>query len=321
MVTVTSITLRKFLEVEGFSPSLGQVLGDFAQAAVDIADVMRTAPITEMIGSAQTINIQDEEVQKVDQFANDLIKETFRRTGVIHAYVSEEDEEATFWAPAAWDCYCDPADGSSNIDVAAPIGSILAVYEHKGDYNDLSALLRPGREMTAAAYVVYGSCTTLVLTIKGLGVQGFTLDPESLEWVQTHQNIRFPEKLEYESINSAYRPKWGAPFQKAWETTLPTDLSSRYIGGLVPDFHRNMLRGGVFAYPGDKKNPNGKLRLMYEEAPIAKIAEAAGGLATNGMENTLDLVPEALHERAEFVVGPEPLVRELTKAWTVLRIG
>jgi fructose-1,6-bisphosphatase I len=321
MFAVVSLTLKRFLEISAVPDGLGRVIEAFAESAIEIADTLRTAPIEQLTGKTGSENVQGEEVFDLDTITNDLMKYAFQRTGVVHAYVSEEDPEPTFFGPAAWDCYCDPADGSSNIDVGVPIGSILGVYPHKGSYNDTVALLRPGREMEAAAYVLYGSCTTLVLAIEGRGVQGFTLNPENGEFIQTHENIRFPEKLEYESLNRAYRPNWESAFVQALDSTLPAGLSSRYIGGLVPDFHRNLLRGGVFLYPGDKKNPDGKLRVMYEEAPIAKIAQAAGGLATNGRENTLDLVPAQIHARAELIVGPQPIVHKMTAAWKVLRSG
>lgn len=319
MVAVSTITLRIWLKTLSLPAGLDLVIESFAVGANDIGAKMRRAPIEGMTGLLGTKNVQGEDVATMDDYSNDKMKFRMEMSGVVHAYVSEEDPGPTFFRHGTYDVYTDPLDGSSGIPVGVPVGSIIAIYEHKGEYNDPAALLRPGREMIAAAYVLYGSCTSLVITIDGFGVQGFTLDPKSEEFVLTHPDIRFPEKVAYRSINDANSGQWEPAFKVAWETSLPVGVSDRYIGGLVPDFNRNLLRGGVFGYPGDKKNPRGKLRIMYEEAPIAKIAQNASGLATNGCKNTLDIVPTEIHQRDEFLVGPEPIVRQITDTWTNLR--
>jgi len=315
------ITLGMWQERAGLPSGFSLVVEAFADGAVDIGNDMRRAPIDGLTGSIGTQNVQGEEVQTMDKRSNDGVKSRMQKTGVVHCYVSEEEDDPTFFGPGAWDVYIDPLDGSSGIDFGVPVGSILAVYEHKGQYNDPKALLRPGREMFAAAYVLYGSCTTLVIAIVGHGVQGFTLDPASSTFILSHADITYPDKVTYVSINWPYQPKWETIFELVMKCCLfgIDELSGRYIGGLVPDFHRNLLAGGVFFYPGEKGKPEGKLRLLYEVGPISFIATLAGGRGSNGSEDVLDLIPTSLHQRTPVIIGSEAVVIKFQAVTRILQ--
>ena len=200
----------------------------------------------------------------------------------------------------------DPLDGSSNIDVNVAIGTIFAVYRRKGDgpSANLADFLQPGREQVCAGYVIYGSSTMLVYTTKNAGVHGFTLDPTVGEFLLSHENIRIPAKGKIYSVNEANAPNWDEGTRRYVESRKGEEgTSARYVGTLVADFHRNLLKGGIFLYPGDKKNLSGKLRLLYEASPMAMIVENAGGRASTGRERILDIVPTELHQRVPRRIG------------------
>ncbi len=203
----------------------------------------------------------------------------------------------------------DPLDGSSNIDVAVTIGTIFSIFQRpeNADTNDsLQWILQPGKRQIAAGYVVYGSSTVLVYSV-GSGVHAFTLDPSIGSYILTHENIRMPAQGEYYSINEAYSRKFAAPYNKFIKRlksgALGKKYSSRFIGSMVTDFHRTLLRGGIFLYPPNTDYPEGRLRLLYEANPIAFIAEQAGGKATNGEQPILEIQPTGLHQRTCLVVG------------------
>jgi fructose-1,6-bisphosphatase I len=206
----------------------------------------------------------------------------------------------------------DPLDGSSNIDVNVSIGTIFAILRKVSDHErgSVEDCLQPGRRQIAAGYVVYGSSTMMVYT-SGKGVHGFTLDPSIGEFILSHPDIRIPiPPARSYSVNEAYSVRW-APGVRAFVEHLKASgegYSSRYIGSLVADFHRTLLKGGIFLYPADRKSPSGKLRLIYEASPLALIAEAAGGRASNGSENILDLDPQTLHQRTPLFIGSSDLV-------------
>ena len=201
----------------------------------------------------------------------------------------------------------DPLDGSSNIDVAVSIGSIFGIW--KRDENDTVTndyMLRPGNEQVAATYVVYGSSTVLVVATHN-SVQGFTLDAVTDEFMLTHPDIQIPAECPYYSANDGNFKNWHDETQQA-VTSLRDSLSLRYVGSLVADFHRNLLKGGIFLYPGDRKSPEGKLRLMYEANPLGFVAEQAGGAASTGYQRILDIVPKELHQRAPLILGNKDVV-------------
>ena len=213
----------------------------------------------------------------------------------------------------------DPLDGSSNIDVNVPVGTIFSVYQKitRGARGELEDMLQPGRRQVAAGYVIYGSSTMLVYTT-GQGVHGFTLDPSIGEFLLSHPNIRIPTRARYLSVNDAYEQDWPEQTRALMRRYRGLDgqrapLNVRYVGSLVADFHRNLLGGGVFCYPANAKAPKGKLRLLYEANPLAFIAEQAGGLATDGSGRILDVQPTELHERTPLYLGSKAEVEAVAE--------
>ena len=258
--------------------------------------------------------MQDEEQQKLDVYANETMKNALNHTGRVCAMASEEDEELIMipdGVPAGkYAVLFDPLDGSSNIDVNAAVGTIFSIYKRvtTSGPGTLDDVLQPGSEIVAAGYVMYGSSVMMVYSA-GHGVHGFTYDPTIGEFLLSHPNIRTPRTGKYYSVNESNFGRWSKGVQRAvrgFKGDDPARLkakNSRYIGSLVADFHRNLIAGGVFLYPGDIRNPSGKLRLLYECAPMAFLAEAAGGAASDGRRRILDIVPTALHERTPLVIG------------------
>jgi len=228
--------------------------------------------------------------------------------------MASEEEAGIIGIPEKFRCgkYCllfDPLDGSSNIDVNVPVGTIFSIVQKitRGRHAEEEDFLQPGRRQIAAGYIIYGSSTMLVYTT-GQGAHGFTLDPAIGEFLLSHPNIRIPSPGRYLSVNDAYEQHWDAPVRQLMRRyrALEGDrkaMSVRYVGSLVADFHRNLLGGGVFCYPANKKNPNGKLRLMYEASPLAFIVEQAGGSAIDGAQRILDLQPTQLHQRTPLYIG------------------
>jgi len=232
--------------------------------------------------------------------------------------VSEEQDEPALvpeqWHSGRYVVTVDPLDGSSNIDVNATIGTIFGIFRRKSDEGEVAQIsdaLRPGTDLMAAGYIVYGSGTVLVLA-SDAGVHGFTLDPTVGEFFLSHPNIRVPEGKLY-SCNEAYALQWQPGVQAFLASAKGRGFKARYIGSLVADFHRNLLKGGVFLYPATAASPEGKLRLLYEGFPLAYIIEKAGGAATDGRQRILDKVPETLHARTPLVIGSSSLVEELTE--------
>ena len=293
--------------------ALEEIFGAIAVAAAQIAAKIRLAGLGEIYGAAGATNVQGEQQQKLDVFANDIMTDQLRGCGSVQGVVSEEDDE-----PVVFDrgqetggkrfmLSFDPLDGSSNIDVNVNVGTIFGVRAVSGEGEDLTqSVLRPGSEQVAAGYVVYGPSTVFVATV-GDGVAAFTLD-DSGEFVRSAERMAMPEQGVYYSANESGVASWPAPFREFIPALLRGELggapySARYIGSLVADFHRTLLKGGVFLYPATEKTPKGKLRLQYEANPLAMIAEAAGGVAINGSERILDLQATAIHERTPLVVG------------------
>jgi fructose-1,6-bisphosphatase I len=282
------------------------------------------AGLAGMLGETGTVNVQGEHVMKLDDYANNCFKRALEHPGVCCMIASEEDADP-YYTPERFKSgryvFCmDPLDGSSNIDVNATIGSIFCIFRRKsaeGTHADMNDVLRPGREIGAAGYMVYGSGTVLVLST-GDGVHGFTLDPTVGEFFLSHPDIRLAPSAKAYSINEGYASSWG-PGLSAYIASLKVagaGYKQRYIGSLVADFHRNLLTGGIFLYPATTKNPEGKLRMLYEAFPLAFLAEAAGGSATDGQRPILDLVPKGLHERTPLVIGNRDNVAEATAALT-----
>ncbi len=276
------------------------------------------AGLAGMLGETGEVNIQGEFVQKLDAYSNTTFVNALLHRGHTGMVVSEEEDTPIYvdepYHSGRYVVTVDPLDGSSNIDCNATIGTIFGVFRRvstEGGPADLSDVLRPGRELVAAGYIVYGSGTVLVLGTEA-GVHGFTLDPSVGEFFLSHPNIRIPKAKIY-SCNEAYSGRWSEGVRTWLAQAKDRGFSHRYIGSLVADFHRNLLKGGVFFYPADTKAPRGKLRLLYEGAPLAWLVERAGGAATDGRQRILDKLPSELHERTPLVLGDEDLVNELTE--------
>jgi fructose-1,6-bisphosphatase I len=319
------ITIERFiLDQEELHPEatgeLSNLLYDIALAAKIINSHVRMAGLADIIGSAGLINVQGEVVQKLDEFANATMKHALLRTGRVCLIGSEEDPEPIPTPPGQaagkYVVLYDPLDGSSNIDVNVSIGTIFSVHRRcspDGGPGVLADCLQAGRQQVAAGYVLYGSSTMMVYTT-GQGVHGFTYDPSIGEFLLSHPSITTPPLGKYYSVNESYFPRWSPIVQSLVKCYKGLDCgyepkNCRYIGSLVADFHRNLIAGGVFCYPSDAKSPQGKLRLLYECAPLAMICEQAGGYASDGSRPILDIVPSELHERTPFFVGSRDDVR------------
>jgi fructose-1,6-bisphosphatase I len=259
------------------------------------------------------VNVQGETVQKLDEFANLTLIRCMEAGGQVCLMASEEVDDPipipTKYPKGRYVLMFDPLDGSTNIDVNISIGTIFSVHKRVsvGDPG-LADCLQPGYKQVAAGYIIYGSSAMFVFTT-GDGVHGFTLDPSVGEFFLSHPDIKMPERGKTYSINEGNEAVWD-PRVRDWVRWLKTPdkpngkpYSGRYIGTLVADFHRTLLKGGIFAYPADTKNPNGKLRLLYEAAPMAMLAREAGGLASTGTTPILDVVPTQLHQRVPLYIG------------------
>ncbi|MGC6514517.1 MAG: class 1 fructose-bisphosphatase [Myxococcota bacterium] len=285
-----------------------------------ISSRVNRAGLAGMLGEAGTINVQGEFVQKLDVYADETFRRSLEHRGCTCMIVSEEAEGAVYtdeqWHSGRYVVTVDPLDGSSNIDVNATIGTIFGVFRRttpEGTQATTADVLRPGTEMVAAGYVVYGSGTVMVLATEH-GVHGFTLDPTVGEFFLSHPDLRVPDAAKIYSINEGYAARWSDGV-RAWVADCKSPergMKARYIGSLVADFHRNLLKGGVFVYPADTNNPKGKLRLLYEGFPLAFVVEQAGGAATDGVARILDRVPTALHERTPLVIGNADAVERAT---------
>jgi fructose-1,6-bisphosphatase I len=276
-----------------------------------IASRVRSAGLANMLGYTGETNVQGEEVQKLDAFANDVLINVLERSGHCGIIGSEElDTARTAGHPGKYIVLFDPLDGSSNIDTNVSIGTIFAVLRRTDPTSppSINEALRSGREVIAAGYSVYGPSTTMVLST-GQGVHGFTLDPNVGEFFLSHANVRCPARGATYSVNEGNYGRWSEGVQK-WSRWVKEEdkatnrpLGHRYVGSLVADAHRTLLKGGIFAYPRDAKSPDGKLRLLYEANPMAFIFENAGGAAIDGEKAILDIAPTKMHQRTPLILG------------------
>lgn len=293
------------------------VLNELIVAAKIISAEVNMAGLADVLGMSGKTNIQGEQVQKLDQFANETLKRRMRQCGYICVMASEEEEgiiPVKEGYEGKYTVAFDPLDGSSNIDVNVSIGTIFSIHRQKseGEKGIIEDLLQSGREQVAAGYFIYGSSTMMVYTT-GEGVHGFTLDPSVGEFFLSHPEIKTPPRAMYYSVNEANTNYWHEPMRRYMEHVKTIDpasgrpYSQRYIGSLVADFHRNLIKGGIFLYPRDRKStkkPEGKLRLLYEAAPLAMIVEQAGGRAiTDDGRAILDIQPTSLHQRVPLIIG------------------
>jgi fructose-1,6-bisphosphatase I len=312
------VTIERFIiEQERLHPEatgeLSGILYDLALAAKIIANKVRRAGLVDILGATTDANVQGEIQQKLDVFANETIIKAVDHGGRLCAMASEE-VPGIIAIPEGFKCgkYCllfDPLDGSSNIDVNVPVGTVFSIVQKitRGRHGEMEDLLQPGRRQVAAGYVIYGSSTMLVYTT-GQGVHGFTLDPSIGEFLLSHPNIRVPDEGQFLSVNDSYEQIWDEPTKQLMRRYRGLEgerrpLTVRYVGSLVADFHRNLLGGGVFCYPPSTKSPRGKLRLLYEANPLAFICEQAGGAAIDGRTRVLDIQPTELHERVPLFIG------------------
>ena len=312
--TIERFILEREREIPGATGELSSLLYDLCLAAKVIAAAIRRAGLVNILGSADTVNVQGEEQQKLDVLANETIKNALGHTGRVAVMASEEDEGPIpippHWPIGKYTVLFDPLDGSSNIDSNSSVGTIFSICRRVSEegHGTLEDLLQAGHHQVAAGYVMYGSSTMLVYTTGG-GVHGFTLDPTIGEFVLSHESMEVLPVGKYYSVNESNFARWDRGIQTAvrgFHGDLPDRIAgknSRYIGSFVADFHRNLVNGGVFLYPADTKNTNGKLRLLYEASPMAYIVEQAGGAATNGRDRILDIEPESLHQRTPLVIG------------------
>jgi fructose-1,6-bisphosphatase I len=316
---------RHFLERKGRNPHATTefcwLLSGITLACKIIASQVSRGGLGDIMGATGEVNVQGEEVQKLDVIANRTLVRCLGYRGNIGLLVSEEDEEPHVIADSGdkgrYIVLFDPLDGSSNINANVNIGTIFSIMErppHSEASGDVKAtVLQPGSKQVAAGYVPYGSSTVLAYTA-GNGVHMFTLDPSIGAFVLAHENVQMPVSGKTYSVNGANRRQFPAGIQKYMDWVESDDAggySARYIGSLVADFHRTLMRGGVFLYPQTKKSPDGKLRLLYEANPLAFLAEQAGGLATDGRQRILEKFPKAMHERTPLIIGSKEEVEKV----------
>ena len=333
---------RHIMDLQRMHPEatgdLSGLLSELIVAAKTISAEVNMAGLADVLGMSGKTNIQGEEVQKLDEFSNNTIKKRMARCGYVCVMTSEEEENIIPVAEGYEGIYTlafDPLDGSSNIDVNVNIGTIFSIHRRKSEFGtppfgrrstdieeewkpaerksgSVEDLLQKGCHQVAAGYIIYGSSTMLVFTT-GEGVYGFTLDPSVGEFYLSHPEIRIPDRSRYYSVNEGNTNYWDANMNRYIDYLKESDketgrpYSARYIGSLVADFHRNLITGGVFLYPKDTKDPNkpnGKLRLLYEAAPLAFLVEQAGGRAITGDgREIMDIEPEELHQRVPLIIG------------------
>ena len=321
-----AVTLSQFLlHQQRLNPSatgeFTSLLQDIQLAAKMINREVIRAGLTDVLGYTGVQNVHGERVQKMDLFAHQTISRVLGSTGQLAVMASEEDEDiipVPKGTPVGrYVVNFDPLDGSSNINAGVNIGTIFSVLPRVtvDGSGQLEDCLQPGERQVCAGYVMYGSSTVLVYTT-GHGVHGFTYEPDVGEFLLSYPDIRTPERGHIYSVNEGNYAKWTDETKRYVDWLKEEDertgrpYSARYVGSLVADFHRNLLYGGIYLYPGDTRNPKGKLRLLYEAAPLAFIAEQAGGAASDGHRRILELAPQALHQRTPLFLGSTRDVRD-----------
>ncbi len=321
-----NVTLSQFLlQQERLHP---EATGEFTSLLLDIALAAKTinravtrAGLVDVLGYTGAENVQGERVQKLDIFAHEVLYQVLGTTGQLAVLASEEDENV-IQVPedqplGNYVVNFDPLDGSSNISANVNIGTIFSVLRRvsTGGRGTEADAIQPGHRQLCAGYVMYGSSTMLVYTT-GHGVHGFTFEPSLGEFLLSHRDIRTPSRGRIYSVNEGNYFRWDEGVKRYVDWLKQENghdghpYSARYVGSLVADFHRNLMYGGIYMYPADRRNPNGKLRVLYEAAPLAFIVEQAGGAATNGKQRIMDLTPTALHQRTPLVIGSAEDVAE-----------
>lgn len=326
LITLDEFTIQETRQFPQATGELSALLRDIGLACKLINKQVNKAGLVDILGAHGAVNVQGEEQMKLDVYANDILVSVLRNSADCAGIASEEEDDCVCFddehsLQSKYVVLFDPLDGSSNIDVNAPIGTIFSIYRRISPLGQCSTeedFLQPGNKLMAAGYVIYGSSTMLVYATK-LGVNGFTLEPSIGEWCLSHPALKCPEKGKIYSVNGGNWNKYDERLQNfLWwcmdidkETSRP--YSHRYIGSMVADLHRTIIKGGIFLYPADSSAKKGKLRLMYECNPMAFLVEAAGGIATTGTKRILDVEPEELHQRVPIFIGSKNLVEKVVE--------
>jgi fructose-1,6-bisphosphatase I len=320
-ITLTQFILKDMRKHPEATGQLSILLHAFEIASKFVSSKVRAAGLFKLYGLEGSTNTSGDNVKKLDVVANEAFITALSRSNTVKLMVSEENENVITIKDALghYIAVFDPLDGSSNIDANVSIGTIFGIYKklNSDDHSEVTIkdVLQPGKQLVASGYCMYGSATIMVLTT-GNGVNGFTLDPSSGEFVLTHPNIKIPNKKNIYSINEGYCKYWFEPVTKYINKIKdPQDEKSvyslRYVGSMIADVHRTLLYGGIFMYPPDKRSPDGKLRLLYEGNPMAMIVEQAGGKATTGTQRILDIIPTHIHQRVPIFLGSKGNIEEL----------
>lgn len=312
-------TQKRYPEATG---ELSSLLNVIAFAGKLIQREVRKAGLVDILGLTGRINVQGEAVQKLDIYAHHILVKVLSQSGYTCILASEEEEDVIHLPSGErlgnYAIAFDPLDGSSNIDANISIGTIFSIFRRRSPTGPgtLDDLLRPGRELVAAGYILYGSSTILLFTT-GEGVHGFTYDPSVGDFLLSHNDVRIPKRGKIYSVNEGNCAKWDPRIQKYVSYLKESDAatnrpySARYVGSLVADFHRTLLYGGIFLYPSESARPEGKLRIVYEAAPLSFLVEQAGGKANNGHRPIRELVPKTLHDRTPLFIGSEEDINQL----------
>lgn len=321
ITTLNDFIIQKQKDFSFARGELSTLLHHIGTASKMVNTKIRRAGLVEILGKAGSVNIQGESQQKLDIYADEVFINALLSSGECCGLASEENQNEIVFTDAfgrdgKYVVCIDPLDGSSNIDVNVSVGTIFSIYRRvspRGQKASKEDFLQPGSRQVAAGYVIYGSSTMLVYTT-GNGVNGFTLDPSMGEFCLSHPDIKTPQNGIIYSVNEGNYIKFPAGIKQYIKYCQERDpasnrpYTSRYIGSLVSDFHRNLLKGGIFLYPENDNSPHGKLRLVYECNPIAFLAEQAGGRATDGHRRILDLAPDSLHQRSPLYAGSAAMV-------------
>lgn len=316
IITLGEFIVAKQHDFPHASGELSSLIGSIKLAAKIVNREINKAGLVDITGASGDENIQGEQQQKLDIYANDKFKAALENRDQVCGVASEEEDEAVAFNKelnknAKYVVLMDPLDGSSNIDVNVSVGTIFSIYRRISPIGSSATeedFLQPGNKQVAAGYIIYGSSTMLVYTT-GNGVHGFTYDPSLGVFCLSHEDMKIPQDGNIYSINEGNYirfPEGVKQYLKYCQEIKPAEnrpYTSRYIGSLVADFHRNLLKGGIYLYPSTQAYPNGKLRLLYECNPMAMLIEEAGGKATSGEERILDITPTELHQRVPFFVG------------------
>jgi fructose-1,6-bisphosphatase I len=315
LTTLESHILAEETRHPGATGVFTWVLSAIALSAKIIASKIRLARLEDVLGALGTENISGDEQQKLDVIANDTLLRALGTRASVALLASEEREKPTVVKTTGEQRYCilfDPLDGSSNLDACVSVGTIFSIVRHDPQADPIeTSLLQPGTEQVAAGYILYGSSCVFVLTT-GHGVNLFVLEPSVGTFVLVDENLRIPQKKSY-SVNEAYLANFPEGYRRYLDWAHTQGYTSRYIGTMVADVHRILVQGGVFMYPPTAKNPEGKIRLMYEANPLGMIIEQAGGKASDGTGRVLEITPRELHQRTPVIMGSAAEVDHVLK--------